>query len=141
MNTKTGNLTQCGIVEFPKVSDDRGSLTFLEAGHHIPFEIKRVYYSYDIPDVDSVRGAHGHKKLEQVIIAMSGSFSVTLSDGFCEKTFHLNRAWRGLYVAPGMWRLVENFSSGAVCMVLASALYNPDDYIRDYDAFCQYVRA
>ena len=130
----------CRLIDLPKVSDPRGNLTFIEGKQHIPFAIQRIYYSYDVPDDESIRGAHGHKALQQVIIAMSGSFSVTLDDGFAQKTFHLNRPWRGLYVASRMWRVVDNFSSASVCMVLASEPYDAADYIRDYDTFRQYIR-
>lgn len=127
-------LSLCRPVDFPKISDPRGNLTFIEGGNHIPFDIKRVYYTYDVPG-GSDRGAHAHKKLHQVIIAMSGSFDVVLDDGFEKKRFHLNRSYFGLYVCPMMWRELDNFSSGSVCLVLASELYDPADYYRDYKEF------
>jgi hypothetical protein len=122
------------------VSDPRGNLTFIEAGRHVPFEIKRVYYLYDVPGGES-RAGHGHRTLEQVIIAMSGSFDVTLDEGGERRRFHLNRSYYGLHVAPMMWREIDNFSSGSVCMVLASDYYDEADYFRDYEGFLEAVRA
>lgn len=131
-------LDECRIIELPKITDTRGNLSFIEGGRHVPFDIKRVYYLYDVPG-GADRGAHAHKGLQQFIIAMSGSFDVVLDDGKSQKRFHLNRSYYGLYVCPMMWRYLDNFSSGAVCMVLASDYYNEDDYIRDYDAFLEEV--
>jgi len=128
------------MIDLRTVKDSRGNLTFIEGLVDIPFAVKRIYYSYDIPDDKSIRGKHGHKELQQLIIAMSGSFSVTLDDGYARKTFHLNRPWCGLYVTSGMWREVDNFSSSSVCMVLASEAYDAEDYIRDYDEFRRYAR-
>ena len=128
------SVEECRFVDLPKIMDHRGNLTFVEGGNHIPFDIRRVYYLYDVPG-GSVRGSHAHKGLEQLIIAMSGSFDVILDDGGTEKRFSLNRSYYGLYVCPMMWRTLDNFSSGAVCMVLASQRYEEDDYIRDYDEF------
>lgn len=122
------------IIELPKISDPRGNLTFVEGGRHIPFEIKRVYYIYDVPG-GSERGAHGHRALQQLIVAMSGSFDITLDDGRVKRSFHMNRSYYGLYVPPMMWREIDNFSSGAVCMVLASDYYDEADYFRDYEQF------
>lgn len=127
-------LKDCKLIELPKISDPRGNLSFIEGGQHIPFDIKRVYYLYDVPG-GSDRGSHAHKNLHQFIVAMSGSFDVVLDDGEETKRFHLNRSYYGLYVCPMMWRELDNFSSGAVCMVLASAHYNEADYIRDYPQF------
>lgn len=118
----------------PKISDPRGNLSFIEGGQHVPFDIQRVYYLYDVPG-GSDRGSHAHKTLHQFIVAMSGSFDVVLDDGKEKKRFHLNRPYNGLYVYPMMWRDLDNFSSGAVCMVLASSHYSEDDYIRDYSQF------
>ncbi len=126
------------IIELPKISDPRGNLTFVEGGRHIPFDIKRVYYLYDVPG-GSERGAHGHRDLQQLIIAMSGSFDITLDDGHNKRSFHMNRSYYGLYVPPMMWREIDNFSSGAVCMVLASDYYNEADYFRDYEQFLKAV--
>jgi len=128
------SIKDCKIIELPKISDPRGNLTFVEGGNHIPFDIKRVYYLYDVPG-GAERGAHGHKDLRQLIIAMSGSFDVVLDDGKEKKSFHMNRSYYGLYVCPMMWRDITNVSSGAVCMVLASDCYDEADYFRDYDVF------
>lgn len=127
-------LKDCKIIELPKITDVRGNLTFIEAENHVPFDIRRVYYLYDVPG-GSDRGAHAHKSLHQFIIGMSGSFDVHLDDGQNKEVFHLNRSYFGLYVCPMMWRYLDNFSSGAVCMVLASTPYDAADYIHDYDEF------
>jgi hypothetical protein len=127
-------LNDCRLMDLPKISDPRGNLSFIEAGKDIPFDIKRVYYLYDVPG-GSDRGSHAHKNLHQFIVAMSGSFDVLLDDGTNKKRFHLNRSYNGLYVCPMMWRYLDNFSSGAVCMVLASSYYDEADYIRDYSDF------
>lgn len=128
------SIADCKIIELPKITDPRGNLSFIEGGQHIPFDIKRVYYLYDVPG-GSDRGSHAHKKLHQFIVAMSGSFDVVLDDGKEKKRFHMNRSHYGLYVCPMMWRDLDNFSSGAVCMVLASKRYDETDYIRDYEQF------
>jgi dTDP-4-dehydrorhamnose 3,5-epimerase-like enzyme len=128
------SLEDCRIIDLPVVHDRRGNLTFVEGGEHIPFAIKRVYYLYDVPGGSS-RAGHGHRELEQVIIAMSGSFDVVVDDGRDRKTFSLNRSYYGLYLPKMLWREVDNFSSGAVCLVLASTLYEESDYFRDYDDF------
>lgn len=132
-------LEDCRIIELPKISDPRGNLSFIEGGQQVPFDIQRVYYLYDVPG-GSDRGSHAHKNLHQFIVAMSGSFDVVLDDGKDIKRFHLNRSYYGLYVCPMMWRYLDNFSSGGVCMVLASAHFDPADYIRDYDTFKAAVR-
>jgi len=128
------SINDCHLINLPKITDPRGNLSFIEGGQHIPFDIKRVYYLYDVPG-GSDRGSHAHKNLHQFIVAMSGSFDVVLDDGKEKKRFHLNRSYNGLYVCPMMWRDLDNFSSGAVCMVLASAHYDENDYIRDYSQF------
>ncbi len=133
------NIEKCSIIQLPRISDPRGNLTFIENSNHIPFDIKRVYYLYDIPG-GSDRGTHAHKTLHQFIIAISGSFDVELDDGIIKKRFHLNRSYYGLYVCPMMWRLLDNFSSGSVCLVLASGIYDEFDYIRDYNVFIQETR-
>ena len=124
----------CEIINLPRINDPRGNLTFIEAGRHIPFNISRVYYLYDVPG-GSERGGHAHKALHQLIIAMSGSFDIHLDDGFEKKTIHMNRSYYGLYICPMIWREIDNFSSGAVCMVLASNYYDELDYYRDYVEF------
>lgn len=128
------SLEDCKIIELPKISDPRGNLTFIEGGRHIPFDIRRVYYLYDVPG-GAERGGHAHKALSQLIIAMSGSFDVILDEGGEKRRFHLNRSYQGLYVCPMMWRELDNFSSGSVCMVLASNIYEASDYYRDYNEY------
>jgi hypothetical protein len=127
-------IDDCNLIEVPKISDGRGSLSFIEGGVHIPFDIKRVYYLSDVPG-GSDRGSHAHKNLHQFVVALSGSFDIVLDDGKDKKRFHLNRSYSGLYVCPMMWRVLDNFSSGSVCMVLASTYYDADDYIRNYEEF------
>lgn len=132
-------LKDCRIIELPKISDQRGNLTFIESGRHIPFDIKRTYYLYDVPG-GSTRAAHGHKNLHQLMISMSGSFDVVLDDGFEKKRFQLNRSYYGLYIPPMIWRDLDNFSSGSVCMVLASEFYSEEDYFRNYEEFIRAAR-
>lgn len=127
-------IDRCQILDLPKIHDPRGNLTFVESNNQIPFSIERVYYLYDVPG-GSERGGHAHKELHQLIIAMSGSFDVILDDGKDKKRVHLNRSYSGLYVCPMIWRELDNFSSGAVCMVLASNKYAESDYYRDYAEF------
>jgi dTDP-4-dehydrorhamnose 3,5-epimerase-like enzyme len=127
-------IDKCEIINLPKIEDSRGNLTFIEEESQIPFAIKRVYYLYDVP-AGSERGGHAHIALNQIIIALAGSFDVELDDGKTRKTFSLNRPYEGLYICPGIWRELKNFSSGSVCLVLASNLYSEDDYYRDYDQF------
>ena len=122
------------MVDLPKVGEPRGNLTFIEGSRHVPFDIQRVYYLYDVPG-GAERGGHGHKELQQLIIAMAGSFDVVLDDGRERKRFYLNRSYYGLYVCPMIWRELDNFSSGSVCMVLASNRYDEADYYRDYDLY------
>ena len=132
------NVFDCSMIELDRHhSDRRGNLTVVENGKTLPFDVKRVYYLYDVPGGES-RGAHAHKELSQLIIAASGSFTVTLDDGKCKRSFFLNRPYQGLYVKPGMWRTLEDFSSGAVCMVLASDVYKASDYIRTYEEFIDF---
>ncbi len=128
------SLAECKIIDLPKISDPRGNLTFVEGTQHIPFAIERVYYLYDVPG-GAERGGHAHKELEQLIIAMSGSFDVIIDDGKEKRRIHLNRSYNGLYICPMIWRELDNFSSGSVCMVLASNRYSEDDYYRDYAEF------
>jgi len=128
------NIERCRMIDLPKIEDRRGNLTFIEGLTHVPFDIARVYYVYDVPG-GSERGGHAHKELQQFIIAMSGSFDVLLDDGKDRKRIHLNRSYNGLYVCPMIWRQLDNFSSGSVCMVLASTPYAESDYYRDYAEF------
>jgi dTDP-4-dehydrorhamnose 3,5-epimerase-like enzyme len=128
------NIDLCKIIELPKIADPRGNLTFVESGNQIPFDIQRVYYLYDVPG-GSERGGHAHKGLHQLIIAMSGSFDVVLDDGKKKKRVHLSRSYYGLYVCPMIWRELDNFSSGSVCMVLASNKYDEADYYREYPEY------
>lgn len=128
------SIDNCRVIELPKISDPRGNLTFVEGSQHIPFDIQRVYYLYDVPG-GAERGGHAHKALQQLIVAMSGSFDVVLDDGSERKRFHLNRSYFGLYVCPMIWRELDNFSSGSVCMVLASNRYDESDYYRDYSKY------
>lgn len=132
------SLSKCRIIELPKISDPRGNLTFIEGERHIPFKIERVYYLYDVPG-GAERGGHAHKGLEQFLIAMSGSFDVVLNDGTEEKRFHLNRSYYGLYVCPMVWREIDNFSSGSVCVALASQPYDEADYYRDFKQFVEMI--
>ncbi len=127
------------LLELPRVSDPRGNLSMVESMVHIPFDLKRVYYLYDVPG-GADRGSHAHKKLQQLIIAISGSFDVHLDDGCNKEKFSLNRPFKGLYVPEMTWRYLDNFSSGAVCLVLASQNYDEDDYYRDYNEFNGAVR-
>src|SRR5918911_2163963 len=129
----------CRIIELPKITDPRGNLTFLEGGRNVPFEIRRVYYLYDVPGGSS-RAGHGHKTLHQLMIAMSGSFDVILDDGYRKQKYHLNRSYYGLYICPMIWRDIDNFSSGSVCMVLASDFFDESDYYRQYEDFLKAVR-
>ncbi|MBQ2912605.1 MAG: WxcM-like domain-containing protein [Bacteroidales bacterium] len=132
------NVYDCSIIELDKHHSDRkGNLSVVENSVTIPFDVNRVYYIYDVPGGES-RGAHAHKKLHQLIVAVSGSFSITLDDGNVRRTFFLNRPYQGLYIKPGIWRDLNDFSSGAVCMVLASDVYQSDDYIRDYGEFIKF---
>jgi hypothetical protein len=140
LNSKTMRLTGCRIIELPRVNDSRGNLTFIEGQRHIPFDIKRVYYLYDVPG-GAERGGHAHKELHQFIVALSGSFDVILDEGSEKKRFHLNRSYYGLYVCPMIWRALDNFSSASVCMVLASNLYDEADYYRDYQQYLQALKA
>jgi hypothetical protein len=132
------SINDCRIIELPKISDPRGNLSVIEGGINVPFDIKRVYYLYDVPG-GSARAGHGHKELQQLIIAMSGSFDVIVDDGYERQKFQLNRSYYGLYIPKMMWREVENFSSGGVCLVLASTVYDESDYYRNYEDFTALV--
>lgn len=135
---KKTSVYDCSIIELDRHHSARkGDISVVENGETVPFETKRVYYLYDVPGgVD--RGGHAHKQLSQLIVAVSGSFTVVLDDGSVKRSFTLNRPYMGLYVVPGIWRVLEDFSSGSVCLVLASEKYDPEDYIRDYDSFKDY---
>jgi dTDP-4-dehydrorhamnose 3,5-epimerase-like enzyme len=132
-------IDQCRLIDLPKILDTRGNLTFIESGRHLPFEIKRVYYLYDVPG-GSERGGHAHKALHQFLIAMSGSFDVVLDAGRGRQRFHLNRSYYGLYIPPMVWRELDNFSSGSVALALASEFYDEDEYIRDHAAYLEAVQ-
>ena len=137
MNKNT--VYDCSIIELSKHSHANGNITVVENNISVPFSTKRVYYLYDVPG-DESRGAHAHKDLYQLIVAASGSFTVTLDDGNVKRTFILNRPYQGLMVVPGIWRNLDDFSSGAVCMVLASDVYTEEDYIREYSEFLEFKK-
>ena len=127
----------CSVIEIDKHHHEKGNLSVIENGKTIPFGVKRVYYLYDVPGGES-RGGHAHKELQQLIVAVSGSFDVKLDDGKQKRTYTINRPYQGLLVVPGIWRELDNFSSGSVCLVLASTEYSAEDYIREYDKFIEY---
>jgi len=133
------SIDNCRIIQLPKILNAAGNLTFVESDRHVPFDIQRVYYLYDVPG-GATRGGHAHRALHQLIIAMSGSFDVLLDDGSQRKRFHLNRSYYGLYVTPMIWRELDNFSSGAVCLVLASEMFDESDYFREYSVFLNALR-
>src|SRR5438874_516617 len=128
------------LLDLPRVPERRGSLTFIEGGRHVPFEIARVYYLYDVP-ASATRAGHAHHRLTQLIVAASGSFDVNLDNGFEKATLHLDRPYRGLLLRPMVWRTIDGFSGGAMCLVLASIPYEEGDYIRDYSVFRRLRRA
>jgi len=128
------SLSDCKLIDLPKINDPRGNLTFIEGGRHVPFDIKRVFYLYDVPG-GADRGGHALKKCHQFLIAMSGSFDVILCDGKEQRRIQLNRSYHGLIIPPMIWREMDNFSSGSVCLALASAIYEADDYYRDYNEY------
>lgn len=130
----------CHLIELPKIEDSRGNLTVVESERHVPFSIKRVYYLYDVPG-GAWRAGHAHRRLEQLVIAVTGSFDVVVDDGSERHRFFLNRSYYGLYIPSMVWREIESFSSGAVCLALASDYYDEDDYYRDYTAFRAAVNA
>jgi hypothetical protein len=132
------DVSEAKIIDLPKICDPRGNLTVVEALKQIPFNISRVYWVYDVPGGES-RGGHAHIRLKQLLIALSGSFTVTLDDGKNKRTFLLNHPYQGLIIETGIWRTLDDFSSGAVCLVLASEPFYEEDYIRDYDSFIKYV--
>jgi len=130
-------LDQIQLIQLPKIMDERGNLTFLEGENHIPFKIKRTYMIYDVPGGE-IRGSHAYKELDEVIIALSGCFDLLVDDGDETKVYTLNRSYNAIYVPHGLWRTLQNFSTNALCLVLASTDYNEDDYIRNYDEFLNY---
>jgi hypothetical protein len=129
-----GDVWSCRLVQLPRISDGRGSLSFVQPGPLIPFDIRRVYYLYDVPE-DQVRGAHGHRTLESLIVAVAGAVAVEVDDGRQRRSFYLDRPDIGLYLSPMIWRNLTGFSRGTVCIVLASAPYDEADYFRNYNAF------
>lgn len=128
------DLNKIQLVDIPKILDERGNLSFIEELNHIPFQIKRTYWIYDVPGGE-VRGGHAYKTLHEFIVALSGSFDVVLDDGKTKKTYSLNRSYYGLYVPNMIWRSIENFSTNSLCMILASEKYDENDYVRDYEEF------
>ena len=138
MDTKIkSSIYNCSILQLPKIHNRAGNITALENNIHLPFEVKRVYYLYDVPTGEE-RGGHAHQELQQIVVAASGAFDVFLNDGMNKKIVHLDRPFIGLHIVPGIWRELLNFSSGAVCLVLASHKYDEKDYIRDYSNFLEY---
>ncbi len=135
----TRSVYDASIIQFPKILDDRGNLTFIEQERHIPFKIARVYWIYDVPGGEQ-RGGHAFINQDEVIIALSGSFDVLLDDGTAQKIVHLNRAYHGLYIPQMLWRRMQNFSTNAVAYVLTSSSYDKADYVRDYDHYKILVR-
>ena len=136
---KTSSVDQCRIIELHKIHNRAGSLTVVQKDNSIPFSVERIYYLYDVPS-NAERGGHGHKELYQLIVAASGSFTITLDDGRLKESFILNNPNKGLIVVPGIWRELNDFSSGSVCLVLASMKYAVSDYIRDYNEFLSYKK-
>lgn len=132
-------IEDCRIIDLPRITDPRGNLTFIESGRHIPFEIMRVFYLYDVPG-GAYRAGHANKTCEQFIIAMSGSFDVTLDDGTVRKTYHMNRSYYGLYIPAMIWRVIDNFSSGSICVALASNMYDETDYHYEYEQYKKAIR-
>lgn len=132
-------LDKVRLIELPKICDPRGNLSFVEGGRHVPFSIQRVFYIYDVPGGET-RGGHAHRQCQIVLIAVAGSLSVRLTDGKEEKVIHLDRSNKGLLIPPGVWKVMENFTTGTVIVVLASRQYEEEDYIRDYDDYCNYAR-
>ena len=128
------SVAACSLIEFPRIVDSRGDLSFIENNKHIPFEIKRAYYLYNVP-VSAVRGGHAHKQLQQVLIALSGSFEVHLDDGHVKNIVTLNKPWEGLLIGNKVWRELKEFSGGSTCLVLASRVYEETDYYHDYEEF------
>ena len=133
------SIKECKLIQLPKITDPRGNLTFIESTRHIPFDIKRVFYLYDVPTAAD-RGAHAHNTLHQFLICLSGSFDVSVDDGYNQSVIHLNRPWQGLHIPPMIWASEINFDPGSICLVLASDLYDETDYYRDYSIFLERVK-
>jgi dTDP-4-dehydrorhamnose 3,5-epimerase-like enzyme len=136
---KNPSVYDCSVIELPKIEDPRGNITPIYNSVNVPFDIKRVFYSYDIPGGEA-RGAHAHKECHQFLIAASGSYEVLLDDGINKRTVLLNRPFYGLHIPPGIWAAEQGFSSGSICLVLASELYSEEDYIRSYEDYIKYVK-
>lgn len=136
---KKPTVYDCSVIQLGKIENDRGNLTVVQSGDTVPFDVKRVFYLYDIPGGEA-RGAHAHKECHQFLIAASGSFEVALDDGTNKRTVFLNRPFLGVHIPPGIWAAEQEFSSGAVCLVLASEGYDESDYIRNYDDFLTFIR-
>lgn len=137
IDSKKTSIYDCSIIHLPKIENRSGNITPIENNNNVPFSVKRIYYLYDVPGGEA-RGGHGHKNLQQIIVAASGSFDVLLDDGRTKKVINLNRPYVGLHVVPGLWRELLNFSSGSICLVIASELYDESDYYRDYSEFLKY---
>jgi hypothetical protein len=137
MGSKESTISDCSIIHFPKIENRAGNITPVENLKDVPFEIKRIFYIYDIPGGEE-RGAHAHKECHQLLIGASGSFEVFMDDGKNRKVISLNRPYFGVYIPSGIWAQEQNFSSGAICLVLTSSLYDAEDYIRDYHYFLEY---
>lgn len=137
INSNKTTVYDASLIELPKNHQEKGNITAVNSGSEIPFDINRVYYLYDVPGGEA-RGGHAHKELHQLILAASGSFDLILDDGKIKRTIHLNRPYFGVYMPPGLWRELDNFSSGSICLVLASHEYNVADYIRKYDKFLKF---
>jgi len=133
------SLSECRLISLPKIQDQRGNLTFIESEQQIPFKLRRVFYLYDVPGGES-RAGHALKTCHQFLVAVSGSFDVAVDDGTQKQRFSLNRSYYGLHIPPMIWRELDNFSSGAVCLALVSTFYNSDDYYRDYQEFLSVIR-
>lgn len=133
-----GSIKDCKIINLPKIEDARGNLSFIEENNHVPFKIERSYWIYDVPG-GQVRGGHAFKEQQELIVAMSGSFDVLVNDGNCEQMFSINRSYYGLYIPPGIWRSMQNFSTNSLAFILSSTHYNENDYIRNYEAYMAYI--
>lgn len=137
INARKTTVYDCSIIQLPKIETEGGNITPINNLEEVPFDIQRVYYLFDVP-AGETRGGHAHRKLQQLIVAASGSFDLIVDDGKIKRRFTLGRPNYGLYLPPGLWRELDNFSGGGICLVLASLLYTEDDYIRDYEQFLDY---